>query len=62
MSRETCERCGSVYEVEYHKAIMRDRDQIACDVCGHVLREWNGACYYTAVLVERGSVKDSTAN
>lgn len=52
--KTTCEKCGSVYELTAHKQIMRDRDSLACDVCGAELYRWNGAVFYTSKLIQRG--------
>jgi len=38
---ETCEKCGSVYEVHITRFPGRDADKFNCDVCGHLMREWN---------------------
>ncbi len=50
---KTCEKCGSLYSITKIKLIMRDIDQIDCDVCGAELLKWNGAVMYTAQLVKR---------
>ena len=52
--RYVCGKCGSVYELTEHKAIMRDRDSLTCDVCEEEMFSWNGAVYYTSQIIERG--------
>ena len=50
---KACPQCGSVYEITYTKIIMRDKDSIACEVCGAELVRWNGAVIYFAELRDR---------
>ena len=54
--QRTCGKCGSVYELTEHKAIMRDRDSINCDLCGEEIFAWNGAVFYTSELIKRGEL------
>jgi ribosomal protein S27E len=55
----TCEGCGSVYKVTKFKTIMRDKDSIDCEVCGHELLSWNGGTMYRAQLIKRGATKQT---
>lgn len=47
-----CERCGSRYEIRQIKIIMRDKDELECDVCHAVMVRWNGAVMYVSKLLE----------
>lgn len=55
--KEDCPHCGSTYEVTETKLTHRDKDSINCQVCGKMLKEWNGAVSYTAKLIEKGNPK-----
>lgn len=50
---KTCSTCGSVYQMSYTSTIMRDQDQINCEVCGALLKRWSEAKIWGAKLVER---------
>ena len=55
METQTCDRCGSVYELSSWHSPMRDKDSIECEVCGATLKRWNGSRVWTAKLVKRGT-------
>lgn len=50
---KVCPKCGSEYQINKIKLIMRDKDSINCDVCGEELLSWNGAVMYDAKLIKR---------
>jgi ribosomal protein S27E len=56
---KTCEECGSIYKVTKFKTIMKDKDSIACEVCGRELLSWNGGAMYQALLIKRGATKQT---
>lgn len=51
--KQTCTRCGSVYEMTYTDWPAGERWKINCKVCGALLREWSGTRSYEAKLLER---------
>ena len=56
---ETCQHCGSVFQVTSTKVPVRDSGSIPCSVCGHLLITWNGSRDYRAVLKTRGQPPES---
>lgn len=56
--RETCPKCGAVYEVTEIKLIQRDRDSYECG-CGYTLDRWNGSRIPQYRLIEPGKSKDA---
>ena len=54
MDKETCKKCGSVYELKYTRLIARDKDSIECEVCNEPkLHVWNEAKTWDAILIEK---------
>jgi hypothetical protein len=49
--RLACDTCGSIYDVHQGWIITRDKDTIACMICGQPFVEWNGAVVYNVRLV-----------
>jgi hypothetical protein len=63
-SRKTCSKCGSIYEISEYKMMVRDSDEISCEVCGTELISWNGGVMYSKKLIQRAEWphKDSIDN
>lgn len=57
-TKETCPKCGAVYEVTEVKVMFRDKDSYECD-CGHVMASWNGSRYPQYHLIQRGKAPDA---
>lgn len=51
--RESCNRCGAVYEVQRIKLPMRDKDKEVCE-CGNILKSWNGTEMWDYTLIKHG--------
>lgn len=49
-SDHECEQCGAVYEVTYRDFPVRDKGSASCEVCGGLLRRWNGCRDWTFTL------------
>lgn len=49
----TCPNCGSKYKLRKIKIPLRDKDNISCDICNHVLLSWNGGEMWTSTLIEK---------
>lgn len=59
----TCEKCGSEYLMSYTSTIMRDRDSISCDQCGHIFFKWNEAKIWEAkLIISRASPASDTSS
>ena len=58
----TCKQCGSTYSTRRIKIIMRDKDSIACEVCGETLISWNGGEMWEAKLTHRAPWPQSKSN
>ncbi len=50
---QTCNKCGSIYELLFTRSIMRDKDSIDCGVCGRELHKWSEAKIWEAKLIEK---------
>lgn len=48
-----CPICGSKYELIKIQIIMRDKDSLDCQICGHEIISWNSGVMYNAKLIER---------
>jgi hypothetical protein len=48
LGQEACQKCGTIYRVQYKGLPVKDRDSFVCK-CGHVIRSWNetGTYLYT---------------
>ena len=60
--QKTCDKCGSIYELEEHKIMSRDNDSLDCDICGHKLISWNGGCIWTSKLIKKGKLPQIKSN
>jgi predicted nucleic acid-binding Zn ribbon protein len=56
----TCPACGSEYEIQQRKTMLRDRDSINCEVCGREIRSWNGGVMFTSKITKRGAISNPT--
>ena len=56
----TCEVCGSIYAVTIHRFPSRDMDSFKCEVCGHLMFEWNDTRSPSFELKKRGKVPGAT--
>lgn len=54
----TCPTCGSEYEIQRHKTMMRDKDSLNCEVCGQEIESWNGGVMFTSKITKRGTMPD----
>lgn len=49
----TCPGCLSVYAVRVTRYPASDRGQFVCEVCGYLMKEWNGTHDYTFSIKHR---------
>ncbi len=50
----TCPKCKSEYRIHQGHVPMRDKDQINCDICGDLIKRWNGSRVFNAELLKAG--------
>lgn len=50
-----CDTCSSEYQITETKMTYRDVDHISCEVCGEIIKEWNGAVTYSSKILKKGS-------
>ncbi|MDC7785820.1 hypothetical protein PQJ75_10130 [Rhodoplanes sp. TEM] len=49
----TCESCGALYAVRIEETAVQDRSGVCCEVCGHVMADWQSGHHLLFVLKER---------
>jgi transposase-like protein len=47
-----CPSCGSFYAMVVHPADSRQVDSAICEVCGDVMKSWNGYRLFTFILIK----------
>jgi predicted Zn finger-like uncharacterized protein len=50
-----CAHCQSTFLLNSERLNWRDKDEIKCSICGHILFSWNEAKTYNATLINCGS-------
>lgn len=52
MYTEECSKCRSEYKVTSHRSSFKDSDDVKCEICGNVLKEWKSSTtYYEYILI-----------
>lgn len=48
-----CNGCGSVHQIKEFRLPVRDEDSLHCQVCGEMLKDWNGATGWQLVRTDK---------
>ena len=49
----TCPNCGAIYQVTLYRTPFRSKDNAVCEVCQHVMDEWNSSTFKKYRLIKR---------